>query len=74
MGVATARGGMRGDAVLEEVDDAGLLLDPREERGKEGDSEVVPEEGEENPEVLRVRNLSPQVPRLANPTAVINPA
>ena len=59
------------DAVLEEVDDAGPLLGPREERGAESDSEVVPEGDEENPEFFRVRNLPPQVPRLANPTAVI---
>ena len=53
------------------MDDAGPLLGPREERGEEGDSEVVPEGGEGNPEFFRVRNLPPQVPRLANPTAVI---
>ena len=40
-------------------------------RGEEGDSEVVPEGGEGNPVFLRVRNLPSQVPRLANPTAVI---
>ena len=51
-GTATARGGRRGrgDAVLEEVDDADPLLGPREERGEEGDSDVVPEGGEGNPE------------------------
>ena len=37
---------------MEEVDDAGPLLGPREECGEEGDSEVVPEGGEENPEFL----------------------
>ena len=52
------------------MDDAGPLLGPREEGGEEGDSDVVPEGGEGNPEVFRVRNLPPQVPRLANPTAV----
>ena len=39
---------MGGDAVLEEVDDAGPLLGPREERGEQGDGEVVPEGGEGN--------------------------
>ena len=41
----TARGGRRGrgDAVLEEMDDVGALLGPREEGGEEGDGEVVPE-------------------------------
>ena len=45
-----ARG--RGDAVLEELKAAGPLLGPREERGEEGDSEVIPEGGEGNPEFL----------------------
>ena len=53
------------------MDDAGPLLGPREERGEETDSEVVPEGGEGNPEFFRLRNLPPQVWRLANPTAAI---
>ena len=52
------------------MDDAGPLLGPREERRDEGDSEVVPNGGEGNPELFRVRNLHPQLPRLANPIAV----
>ena len=35
-------------AVLEEMDDAGPLLGLREERGEEGDGEVVPEGGGES--------------------------
>ena len=46
----------------------------REERGEEGDSEAVLEGGVGNPEFFRVRNLLPQLSRLANPTAVIDSA
>ena len=40
-------------------------------RCEEGDSEVVPEGGDGSPEFFKVRNLPPQLPHLANPTAMI---
>ena len=72
----TAREGRRGegDAVLEEVDDAGPLLGPWEDMVRKMTARLFRREARGIQSFFRVRNLPPQVPRLANPTAVIESA